>query len=177
MKQMIPGLGVAAATPTRCVLDGLRRRHNAEKQNGETWAFFEEMRIGTGYGKGLEQRIDAWAMHLWPSGGLMRIAYEVKVSRADFLAEVKSPKKRRAALLLSNFYFFATPKGLLRAEEIPIECGLIEIDTTSETLGHKIVVDAPFRDSMFPTWPFVAALMRRLARDEMHLNRVRTVRP
>lgn len=73
------------------------------------WAYFPELRVGTGYGKDNEQRLDAWAMNLMPSKQLSRYAYEVKVSRSDFLAEIKKPWKRKHALMLSNHFYFAAP--------------------------------------------------------------------
>ncbi len=71
----------------KLVVDALRKRHGAV---GREWAFFDELRAGTGYknirkGMNPEQRFDAWAINLYPSKGHMTIAYEVKVSRSDFL--------------------------------------------------------------------------------------------
>ncbi len=77
------------------IVAALRRYHA-----GDSWAFFAELRVGTGYDRAVdaEQRLDAWAMALWPSERYQRIAYEVKVSRSDFLAELQKPRKRRRAL-------------------------------------------------------------------------------
>lgn len=136
--------------------------------NADKWAYFEELRVGTGYGRGVEQRIDAWAMHLWPSESMVRIAYEVKVSRADFLNELKNPLKRRKALLFSNMFFFVTPPGLVKPEEVPLECGLEEVHTSpGETEQRlKIIVPAPWRDNPPPPWSLFAAVARRIAREE-----------
>lgn len=74
-------------------------------------------------------RIDVFAQRFWSGGvGPIRVAYEIKVSRADFLAEVRNPEKRTKAIELSNQFYFAAPKGLLRASEIPEDCGLVEVD-------------------------------------------------
>lgn len=111
------------------VVAALRRRYNDSE--GE-WLLYEEA-----WG------IDAFAMRCWTSGiGHRRIAFEVKTSRADFLAEIRKPSKRATALELSHCYFFATPKGLVQPHEIPAECGLIEIDAKGRT---KIAVKAPVR--------------------------------
>ncbi len=134
------------------ILDGIVKRHT------EAWIFLPELRMGTGYGYSSEQRVDAWAIHPWPSKGLSAVAYEIKVSRKDWLNELKKPLKRRGALLHSNLFYFATPAGLIKDGELPIETGLIEV-----TDGRaKEVVPAPRRDIGPPTWLFVAALMRRL---------------
>lgn len=154
----------------------LRRLHRGPQYRavGDTWAFFEELRIGTGYGgSNIEQRIDAWAMSMWPSKNLTRIAYEVKVSRADFLKEIAAPLKRRRALLYSNLYYFITPPGLVKPEEVPIECGLQEVLDAPEGYTSnrlKTIVEAPWRDNPPPPWSFFAAIARRVCREEASLS-------
>jgi hypothetical protein len=149
----------------------------------DPWVFFKELRAGTGWGKRSEQRIDVWAIHPHPSRHVERIAFEIKVCRQDFLNELKDRLKRRGALLLSNRFYFVTPVGLVSPEEIPIECGLTEIAQGSKNekpagegwcrrnfartvFWFRDVVDAPVRESVLPTWRFVASLARRIAREE-----------
>jgi hypothetical protein len=138
----------------------LRKRHS----DGRQWIYFEECPVGTGW-KG-SNYIDAYVIAVWPSERNKRIAYEIKCSRQDFLNEIKRPVKRRPALYFSNEYYFVTPKGLIKPEELPIECGLMEVE------GDKLVtkISAPERESIRPTWNFVAALMRRLV--EIRTDRV-----
>lgn len=142
------------------IIKALRKRHG---KNGREWALFEELRAGTGYKdirKGLnpEQRFDAWAINLYPSKGHMTIAYEIKVSRSDFLHEIKHPKKRQTAVLYSNEFYFVTPKGLVSKEEIPEGCGLIEV---KEDLSSRVVVKAEHRLESELSWNFVASIARR----------------
>ena len=132
----------------------------------ERWAFFEELRIGTGYGKHSEQRIDAWVMSLWPSNGQARIAYEIKVSRADFLAELAKSLKRRAALLVSSQFYFVAPRDLIKPAEIPVECGLEEVYWANGDRCLITTVPAPVFDTPPPTWTFFAAIARRVFRAE-----------
>jgi len=87
------------------------------------------------------------------------IAYEVKVSRSDFLVEMKKPTKRKLALFYSNLYYFATPKGLIRPEELPPECGLIELQDNGRM---RIAVEPPWRECHPPSWHFVASIARRV---------------
>jgi len=156
------------------ILAALAMRHSPP----ERWAFFRELRIGTGYGKGVEQRLDAWAMSLWPSTGQNRFAYEVKISRGDFRREIKQPLKRRMGLLYSNYFYFATPSGLLKPEEIPPECGLIEVEPVELDDWHRarwpkgqpevravVKVPAPHRDTAPPGWMFLASIARRAMRE------------
>ena len=145
------------------------------------WVSIAEMRCGTGWGKASEQRIDFWSLNCYPSKRLVRVAYEIKVTRDDFQRELADPAKRRPALMLSNQFYFATPPGLLRPVEIPPECGLVELVTDRERSAMpkdgkgrtgwrsvpcsdywiREVVPAPVRDTEPPTWKFVASLLRR----------------
>lgn len=53
--------------------------------------------------------------------------HEVKVSRADFLSDMRSGKWRQYASF-SCRVFFAAPKGLISAAELPSEPGLWELE-------------------------------------------------
>ncbi|MFX3631873.1 MAG: hypothetical protein ACE3L7_07310 [Candidatus Pristimantibacillus sp.] len=150
----------------KLVVDALRKRHGA---SGREWAFFDELRAGTGYknirkGMNPEQRFDAWAINLYPSKGHMTIAYEVKVSRSDFLHEIANPTKREQALQHSNEFYFAVPAGLVRPDEIPEECGLLYVN---EDLTTKVIKKAPYRDEVLLTWGLLASIARRAVKQDM----------
>ena len=130
------------------------------------WSFFEELRIGTGWGKDKEQRFDAYAINLFPSRQNVTRCYELKSSRSDFLKELATPIKRRAGVRLSNEFYFVTSKGLTSIEEIPVECGLIEVDDTGKL---SITIHAPFRNIMPPTMSFLASLARRIDKERAAL--------
>ena len=128
------------------------------------WAFLAELRGGTGFSlPGSEQFIDAWAINCYASKQWRRVAYEVKVSRSDFQREIKEPLKRRHALSLSNLFYFVAPGGVIPADKVPMECGLLEVKEFK--VGKRRLVEtvsAPWRDVGPPAWIFVAALARRL---------------
>lgn len=145
---------------TEQVMEVLKNMHNPEE-----WAFFEEMRIGTGFGKDAEQRLDGWAIHYYPSKKNVARCYEVKVSRSDFYHEINKPTKRRAGLRLSNEFYFVTPRNMVRIEEVPPESGLLEV---SEDGSISTTIKAPYRDTIPPTWLFMAAVCRRI--DKPRLN-------
>jgi hypothetical protein len=152
------------------VLNALRKRHDYDARQ---WVFFEEFRVGTGGRKtwsrtgydidNPEQRLDAYAMNMYESQKFHTIAYEIKVSRSDFLHEIRNPLKRAQGLKLSNYFYFVTPKGLVKPEEIPPETGLIEVN---DDLTSRVKVKAPYRETEPPTWKFVAALARRVVQKE-----------
>jgi len=118
---------------------------------------FFEFRTVTGHAHGEPRWIDAFHIGDVPSTGFVRTAYEVKVTRADFLREINDPLKRRAAMRISNRFFFVTPPGVAKPEEIPLGCGLLEVH---EDGRRDFVVDAPFRDSLRPSWALFVAFAR-----------------
>ncbi len=123
------------------------------------WVFFEELRFGTGYGKFVDQRIDAWAMHTWPSKNFLKIAFEIKIYRSDFLKELHDPYKRKPALSVSNQFYFIGPRGLMTKHEMPDECGLMEVLPDGSI---KTIKAAPERKIAEPSWNFLASLARRI---------------
>lgn len=122
------------------------------------YLLFPELRIGTGFGKDAEGYIDLWSIHPYPSK-MVRTAFEIKVSREDFTRELRKPLKRRAALMISNEFYFAAPKGLITQADLPIECGLLEFEEGQEAFSQT--VPAPWRDTPPASWRFVASLARR----------------
>ena len=105
-----------------------------------------------------ERRIDAYALHTWPSKKLLRRAYEVKASRTDLLRELKDPKKRQAAMALSNqFYFVVADEVKFLTAELPDDVGLIR---WSPTGGLRTVKEPPFRTVPDPPIAFMVSLAR-----------------
>ena len=115
-----------------------------------------ELRMATGF-KVSSRMIDMFLIHPFPSRECERIAVEIKVSRSDFMREIRAPKKRRRARALATYFYFATPVGLVKPKEVPRDCGLIEVGDHAV----KTVIPSP----MFygaPDWPFVATLLRHI---------------
>ncbi|PWK05259.1 MmcB family DNA repair protein [Tumebacillus permanentifrigoris] len=145
------------------IVEALRNRHKPQSTMSAEWAVLSELRVSTGINikklkQNLQQRIDVWAINCFPSKGFHRIAYEIKVSRADFLHEIKHPEKRQRALELSHQFYFVVPKGLVKPEEIPEECGLMYVD---DKLRTRIVKEAPIRENTAPPdWGFLASVAR-----------------
>lgn len=129
----------------------------SNRHSRDCWMWYEDLRTGTGYGESCEQSIDVWTMSAWPSHNYERIAYEIKVSRSDFLREIKQPNKRALALLYSNKFYFVAPQGILKPADMPPEAGLVEIQE-----GRAFVtVSAPWRDTPPPSWRFLASVARQ----------------
>ena len=148
------------------------------------WLFFRELRVGTGRQNGGAQRLDGFALNTLPQTAMKSVCYEVKTSRGDFLSELKQPLKRRIGMRYSNEFYFVTPAGLAKAEEIPAYCGLVEAGYATaaewrvlfsrhagffnydpERAAYcMITVPAPWRDTPGPTWQLVAAMLRNQRR-------------
>lgn len=178
------GTAVALSSGLVCeaLLDIVERGMHASKSE---WLFLRELRVGTGRRNGNAQRLDAFALNSLPHTGMKRVCYEVKTSRADFLAELKHPLKRRMGMRYSNEFYFVTPAGMLEIAEIPAECGLIEAGFASVAEWRALIgrhagffhydpemqafcilrVPAPWRDTPGPTWQLVAAMMRNQRRE------------
>lgn len=142
------------------------------------WLFFRELRVGTGRRNGSLQRLDAFALNTLPHLAMKRICYEVKVSRSDFLLELRQPLKRRIGMRYSNEFYFLTPTGLVNSSEIPVECGLVEVGPRESVRGATVFghdpdtgmhcavrVPAAWRDTPGPTWELLAAMVRNQRRE------------
>ena len=153
------------------LVEALRTRHGDPRQ----WVFVPRLRVGAGFGQVIrwrdrtlaeqvpnpldrvEQTIDAWAMDLWPAHNFRKFAYEVKVSRQDFFRELEHPEKREAAVMLSNYFFFVTPPGLVSVLEVPEDCGLLYVTSTRCYTAKA----APRHQGPEPTWAFISSVLRR----------------
>ena len=147
---------------THQAMDALKAwfdKKNGRQSFAPKWVVFPELRLGAGYGPDVEQRLDVWAMNVWPSAREM-VAVEIKVSRSDWKRELRKPTKRKLALFYSNRFYFAAPTGLIAAAELPAECGLLEI---ADDGAVSIAVQAPWRDCHPPSWHFLGAIARRAA--------------
>lgn len=107
--------------------------------------------------------IDAAVFCLWPSDGQARIAFEVKVSRGDFLNEIRNPTKNRWARESFHYFNYVAPKGIIKPEELPDKAGLIEIvgEQTLRTARAAAINDEPaIYDGL------VAAFMRSVVQEK-----------
>lgn len=127
------------------------------------YAYIKEFRAGTGYASASERYLDAWVMQCWPSGPMLAIGIEIKISRSDWAREIRKPMKRDSALRITNQFYVAAPTGMITEAELPNEAGLIEVEELAGVhFKASIVVQAPHREFDF-TWPFIASLARRVA--------------
>lgn len=107
------------------VVDLLRERYGKTGQGGSSkrYVFVEQVAPATGFSRRATW-IDGMALSMWPSDGLHREAFEVKVARQDFLSEIRDPAKNLWFKTHCHFFWYVTgPDVVSTADEIPEGCG------------------------------------------------------
>lgn len=95
----------------------------------QRWAMLPEVTAATHDGRRIERRIDMLMVRRMPRKPreLERLAVEIKVSRADFLSDVRQPEKQEPWRALAHRHAYAVPEGLVDVSEVPADSGLIVI--------------------------------------------------
>lgn len=90
------------------------------------YAFLTNVRNGTGYVRATTYA-DAFAMSLYPSRGLAILGFELKISRSDWLRELKKPDKAEEGIygFCDNWYLVAGDDKIVHLDELPKTWGLI----------------------------------------------------
>lgn len=120
------------------------------------WAFFEQVARGTG--SKADGWADAMALSLWPSRGIELYGFEVKISRGDWLRELKNPAKADKIAVLCHRWWIVAAPGCVQASELPPNWGLIEL--RSGKLWDVVQATAIAPKAL--DWGFLAALLRRV---------------
>lgn len=123
-------------------------------------AFMPELRAGTGYSR--DSRVDALAMHLWPSRGLELHGFELKVSRSDWLRELKNPYKADPVKQFCDKWYLVVSdlKVIKYADELPIGWGLM----FAENGSIHTMIEAPKLAPVSIDRAFLASIMRRVTK-------------
>ena len=110
----------------KTVLDAIEPRYRKPGNGGSgEYAFMRQVRNAAGFDA--SRTFDAVAVHLWPSRGFTVDIIEVKVSRSDWLRELRDPAKAEAAHQLGDRFLVAAPAGIVQTGELPPGWGLIEV--------------------------------------------------
>lgn len=138
---------------TKDIIQALRTKYSAP-----IYAFLTNVGNSTGYA--CNRYADAIAMCLWESRGLEIIGFEIKVSRTDWLKEMKKPSKADPiANYCDSWYLVLGDKDILRFGELPMSWGLMVPHTKSEL---KVVKESKRNLKPKPLDKnFVAAVLRR----------------
>lgn len=80
----------------------------------------------------------------WNAAGVSTLI-EVKVTRSDFLMDGKKWFRRRMEEGMGDTRYIAAPAGMLKAEEIPVGWGLLEVDEPDTSFPR-------IRETAKPDW-------------------------
>lgn len=102
------------------------------------WSFITQIRNGTGWNQ-VTRTADAMAMGLWPSTGLELIGFELKVSRSDWLHELKQPEKAEEMKQFCDRWYLVVPdESIVKPGELPEGWGLMVASGRGRTIKEKI---------------------------------------
>lgn len=139
----------------------LRERYRETHGNGARYAFASHVRSHAGFDA--RRTADFVALDLWPSKGLALHGHEVKVSRADWLVELKQPEKAQEFIPYMDFWWLVVAdRRIVRDGELPIGWGLI----APRGDGLAVVIPASRNASTSPMdRSRVAAFIRAVAKE------------
>jgi hypothetical protein len=113
----------------RTMLDRLNARYGSfQRGNGFRYARAEHVKLTAGFDT---RRIcDYMAMDLWPGGygpdaGPKLHGHEVKVSRSDWLAELREPEKAEAFARFCDFWWLVVSDKSIVRDDLPEGWGLM----------------------------------------------------
>ena len=136
------------------VIERLSRRYSQPE-----YGFLTQVRNGAGYSA--SRTMDAMAMSLWPSRGLHITGFEVKVSRGDFLREIRDPRKAdELACFCDYWYIVVGDADIVKPGDLPPTWGLIVPSGT----GLKVVKEAPKMKAQGVDSSLLAAIMRNMTK-------------
>lgn len=128
---------------------------------GGQHAVLFEVRDGTGHAA--RRSIDAVTMSLWPSLGLELAGMEIKVSRSDWLRELKDPAKASATFEYFDRWYLVAPRDVAKMDEIPGPWGWLAPE------GDRLVTlkKAPLNEEPKPIdRRFLASILRCGAKND-----------
>lgn len=148
------------------MLDALYARYRFAGGNGQRYAVAAQVRSQAGYHA--RRTADFVAMDLWPSQRLTLHGHEVKVSRSDWLRELKEPEKAAEFVPYMNYWWvIVSDARIVRDGELPDEWGLMAMRGPLLTVIKK----APRRDALPMNPSRLAALLRAVAQSSAYLER------
>lgn len=117
-------------------------------------AWLYEVRNATGWGG--NRSADALVVSCWPSRGIWIAGLEVKVSRADWVRELRDPDKSAAVQRYCDYWWVVAPPDVVQLAELPETWGLYVVDGKKVSIGKP----APKLSAEPLTAAFVASVLR-----------------
>lgn len=157
----------------RMMLDLLATRYSFDSGNGPRYVFAEHVRNEAGFGGyDLDQyratgkrttlrTADAIAVDLWPSAGNPVHGFEVKVSRSDWLCELRDPTKADAIRRFCDHWWLVVSDAAIVRDDLPEGWGLLAVGRDGK-LRQRRSAPSLEREPMTPS--FTASLLRASVR-------------
>lgn len=128
----------------------IRRRYPTDE-----YAVLFEVRNATGFAA--SRSADAIVFSLWPSRGLEVSGFEIKVSRADWVKEMRNPAKaEEIAQYCDRWWLVVDDEKIVQAGELPPTWGMM----APKGDGLRVVREAQKLNSVALDRSFVAAVCR-----------------
>lgn len=129
----------------------LRRKFPADQ-----YAMLYEVRDAAGFGA--SRSADVVMVGLWPSRGCLIEGMEIKVSRSDWLRELKKPEKAEAFVpYCDRWWIVAGHAGVVKLDELPPTWGLL----APGGKGLSVLRQAPALDPKPVDRSLLAAMLKR----------------
>ena len=135
------------------------------KWSAPGWRAFYELSPQPGWDTG---RIDVALLGCWNSNIGHRIACEVKRTRADFLRDIRSPKKQEWVEKRFHDTYYVCAPGVAKENEIPEDWGLLVPTSKGDKL--RVVVN-PKRRNVGPLDEPLAIMMLRHVTEQAERKR------
>jgi len=114
--------------------------------------------VANGTGSTARRSADAVAMNCYPSKGCELLGFEIKISRGDWLRELKASTKAVPVGKFCDRWYVVAPDGVVKREELPRGWGLI----TAMEKALRVVVQPPANEQVQDVnRSFMAAMLRR----------------
>jgi len=125
-----------------------------KRYEGNAYVVLEQVPDATGFYQ--TRWIDVAVFSLWPSKGLTRSAFEIKVARSDFIHELQNAQKHQWAKKCFHEFWVVAPKDIVQIGELPDGIGLMQ------PWGDKLVIKKHCRRNDNPILDdnLLAAFMR-----------------
>jgi hypothetical protein len=129
----------------------LRRKYPADQ-----YAMLYEVRDAAGFSA--KRSADVMLIGLWPSRGNMVEGMEVKISRSDWLRELKKPEKAEAFFeFCDRWWVIASSPDIVKISELPPTWGLM----VPRGKGLGVLVEAPILKPKPVDRSLLAAMLKR----------------
>lgn len=164
--------GAEGAVETeRSMLDRLNRRYAVVSQ-GTSMRYVRAEHVKNGLGFNARRTCDFMALDLWPGGygpdrtGATLHGFEVKVSRSDWLTELRDPEKAESFARYCHHWWLAAADRSIVKDDLPEDWGLM---VPGRNGGMRVVKQAPRREPEPLPLEIVGTLTRSVMKTTVRL--------